>query len=117
MDDPDTPPHLESWFVDMRDFIGRVFDAYPFAVRVLPGFHPWNTRTGKPNYLPRYLSEQIDLARHMVRGYWIYNEGNRSAGDPRDVLDRDFCRGYGVSPEDYVSVLRDTAGPGGTAAH
>jgi len=103
--DDDTPEHLRRWFVRMEEYLPKVHAAYPFAARVLPGFHPWNTRTRKPNYLPRYLDEQLRVARDCALGYWIYNEGNAHAGDPRDVLDREFCNKYGVTPEEYLRVF------------
>ena len=89
----------------MEDYVAKVHDAYPFAARVLPGFTPWNTRLRTPNYLPEYPDEQLTVARRCALGYWIYNEGNAHAGDPRHVLDRDFCKKYSVTPEQYVEVF------------
>jgi hypothetical protein len=103
--DPDSPEHLGRWFVRLEEYLPRIHQAYPFAARVLPGFHPWNTRTRKPNYLPRYLDEQLRIAADCALGYWIYNEGNSRAGDPREVLDREFCATHGVTPEDYLRVF------------
>ena len=103
--DSGAPEHLVRWFVRMNEYLPRIHRAYPFAARVLPGFHPWNTRTSRPNYLPRYLDEQLRIARDCALGYWIYNEGNAHAGDPRQVLDRDFCEKHGVTPEDYLRVF------------
>ena len=97
--------HLTRWFVKMPQFVPDVHKAYPFASRVLPGFHPWNNNTGKPHYLPKYLDEQLKIAENCVLGYWIYNEGNHKAGDPRDFIDRDYCNRYGVAPEDYLAVF------------
>lgn len=99
------PDHVKRWFVNLPEFIPRVHAAYPFAARVLPGFHPWNCRLRKPNYLPKYLDEQLTLAESCALGYWIYNEGNPHAGDPRDTLDREFCNKYRVTPEDYLRVF------------
>jgi hypothetical protein len=103
--DQETPEHLRRWFVRMDEYLPKIHAAYPFAARVLPGFHPWNTRTRKPSYLPQYLDEQLSIARDCALGYWIYNEGNAHAGDPRDVLDRAFCKRYGVTPEEYLRVF------------
>ncbi|MBC7289594.1 MAG: hypothetical protein H5T86_16450 [Armatimonadetes bacterium] len=105
VDDPDLPAHLRRWFVRLPQYVVQVHEAYPFAARVLPGFHPWNTRLGKPCYLPKYLDEQLSQAEACALGYWIYNEGNRCAGDPRDVLDRTFCQALGIAPEDYLAVF------------
>jgi hypothetical protein len=102
---PDTPEHLARWFVRMEEYLPRIHQAYPFAARVLPGFHPWNTRTRRPNYLPQYLDQQLRIARGCALGYWIYNEGNAHAGDPREVLDREFCKEHGVTPQDYLRVF------------
>lgn len=40
--------------------------AYPFAARVLPGFHPWisDFGGGVPNYLPKYLDEQLSITEN-----------------------------------------------------
>ncbi|NPV48726.1 MAG: discoidin domain-containing protein [Armatimonadetes bacterium] len=102
---PDLPDHLNRWFVRLRDFIPTVQQAYPFAARILPGFHPWNTRTRRPHYLPRYLDEQLTLAEACVPGYWIYTEGTSHAGDPRQVLDDEACRQAGVTAEQYLEVF------------
>jgi hypothetical protein len=106
IDIPETPRHLKNWFVKMPVFVPKVHEAFPFAARVLPGFHPWNARTKAPNYLPRYLDEQLTVAETVVQGYWIYNEGNPSAGDPRDVLDPETCARHGVKPEEYIEVFQ-----------
>ena len=100
------PEHVTNWFVSLPQFVGKVFDAYPFAARVLPGFHPWNVRLGKPNYLPKYLDEQLRQAANCVQGYWIYTEGTRRAGDPTDTLDAEFCESAGARPTDYLDVLK-----------
>jgi len=102
----DYPEWARRWFVQMPDYVPQVHTAYPFATRVLPGFAPWITRLGTPNYLPKYLDQQLDMARHCARGYWIYNEGNTRAGDPRDVLNRTFCQKFGVTPEQYIDTFR-----------
>ncbi len=104
--DSEAPEHVRRWFVRLPEYIAKAHEAYPFAARILPGFHPWNTRLRRPNYLPKYLDEQLRTARNCALGYWIYNEGNAHAGDPRDVLDREFCKRYGVTPEDYLDVFR-----------
>jgi hypothetical protein len=104
--DSGSPEHCKRWFVRMEECLPKVHEAYPFAARVLPGFHPWNTRLRQPNYLPKYLDEQLRIARDCAFGYWIYNEGNQHAGDPRQVLDRDFCAKVGVTPEEYLDVFR-----------
>ncbi|MCC6446002.1 MAG: hypothetical protein IT210_21425 [Armatimonadetes bacterium] len=97
------PDHVKQWFVRMAEFIPQVYKDYPFAARVLPGFHPWNTRLRRPNYLPRYLEDQPREA--AATGYWLYNEGNASAGDTRSVLDPAFCLRYGIAPEDFLKVF------------
>ena len=103
--DSEYPEWTRRWFVRMADYVPKVHRAYPFATRVLPGFAPWNTRLRKPNYLPKYLDEQLRIARDCALGYWIYNEGNAHAGDPRDVLDRAFCKKYETAPEAYLKVF------------
>lgn len=100
------PPHLTRWFVRMPAFVPKVHDAFPFAARVISGFHPWNARLKRPMYLPKYLAEQLTDTEGCTRGCWIYIEGNPHAGDPRDVLDADICASHGVSAEDYLAVLR-----------
>lgn len=105
-DAPGALPHLVRWFVRLPEFIPRAQEAYPFAARILPGFHPWNVRTGRPNYLPKYLDEQLSLTANCAQGCWIYNEGNRRAGDPRDTLNAEVLRELGVTPEEYLEVFR-----------
>jgi hypothetical protein len=100
------PEHTRRWFVHPGDHVRDVHAAYPFAARVLPGFHPWNTRLAKPNYLPRYLDEQLTISDNCAFGCWVYNEGNAHAGDPRDVLAPAFLSGLGVTSEEYLQVLR-----------
>jgi hypothetical protein len=102
----DAPVHLRTWFVQMPEFMSRIHEAYPFAARVLPGFHPWNTRTRQPNYLPRYLAEQVETAANWAAGYWLYTEGNAHGGDPRQVLDPEFLEARGLTAEQYLEVLR-----------
>jgi hypothetical protein len=97
--------HLHTWFVKMPTYIPRVFESFPFATRVLPGFHPWNSRLRSPNYQPRYLDEQLRLAAATTPAYWIYTEGTFHGGDPRDVLDRKKCKSFGVTPEQYLAVF------------
>ena len=50
-------------FIDLATFIPQVHQAYPFAARVLPGFHPWisDFGGGVPNDLPKYLDEQLSI--------------------------------------------------------
>ncbi len=103
--DSKSPEHLRRWFVRIPDYVPKVHEAYPFAARVLPGFSPWNTRLRTPEYLPKYLDEQLRIARDWAHGHWIYNEGNANAGDPRDVLDRAFCQKVGTTPEAYLGVF------------
>ncbi len=98
--------HLGKWFVDMRTYVNAVQQSYPFVYRVLPGFHPWNTRTKQPCYLPKYLDEQLIIASEVAPAYWIYNEGNSSAGDPRVVLDKAFLTKYNLTAEDYLNVFK-----------
>jgi len=105
----DAPEHLRTWFVQMPEFMAKIHAAYPFAARVLPGFHPWNSRTRQPNYLPRYLAERLDIAANWAAGCWIYNEGNAHAGDPRQVLDPEFLRARGLTAEQYLEVFRSRA--------
>lgn len=115
---PDLPDHLNHWFVRLPQFIPKVQQAYPFAARILPGFHPWNTRTRRPHYLPRYLDEQLALAADCAPGYWIYTEGTSRGGDPREVLDAEACRELGVAAEEYLEVFRrhlTARAPGGRA--
>ncbi len=102
----DAPEHLRTWFVQMPEYLVKIHDAYPFAARVLPGFHPWNSRTRQPNYLPRYLGEQLDMAADCAAGCWIYNEGNAHGGDPRQVLDPEFLKAQGLTADDYLDVFR-----------
>ncbi len=104
----DAAIHLRTWFVQMPELMSRIHDAYPFAARILPGFHPWNTRTRQPNYLPKYLAEQIEIAAGWAPGYWLYNEGNRRGGDPREVLDPEFLKARGLTAEQYLDVFRAT---------
>jgi len=107
---PDVPDHLVRWFVNPSAFVGSVHEAYPFAVRVLPGFHPWNTRTRKPNYLPKYLDEQLEKARGGGGGGGggVGSRGGAPphGGDPREVLDKAACEKYGVTAEDYLAVFK-----------
>ncbi|MBN2309836.1 MAG: discoidin domain-containing protein [Candidatus Hydrogenedentes bacterium] len=106
VDEPSNLPHLQYWFVDLDTFIGVVFAEYPFATRVLPGFHPWNMRTRSINYLPKYLDEQLEKAAGLTQAHWIYCEGNPRGGDPRGALDPDICAKYKVTPEDYLAEFK-----------
>jgi hypothetical protein len=84
----------------------RAHAAYPFVARVLPGFHPWNTRLQVPNYLPKYFDQQLEMAASTTSAFWLYTEGIEFGGDPRKVLNRSVCEKYGVRPEQYLDVLR-----------
>ena len=110
------PDHLGRWHVNMSQLITTVRGLYPMATRILPGFHPWNIRTGRPNYLPKYLAEQINQARNQP-GFWIYTEGLKLGGDPREDANRDipFWESNDVTPQDYLRCFkRDTSAPTGT---
>jgi len=104
----DLPEHLFYWFIETPDLVEQVMTQYPFAKRVIPGYHPWNTRVKVPCYLPKYFKEQIDNTKVLTESFWMYNEGNPKNGDPRLTLDRDFCKKYGITPEDYFDVLNKT---------
>ncbi|MCP4644304.1 MAG: hypothetical protein GY851_27925 [bacterium] len=106
IDGPEMLDHLNSWFVRLPEFIPKAHAAFPFATRILPGFHPWNSRTKMPHYLPKYLDEQLRQAHDITRGYWIYCEGNPSAGDPRVVIDPAQCEKYSIEAEDYLKVFQ-----------
>jgi hypothetical protein len=106
MKHPDILPHLSHWLVKMPEFIPEVYKAFPFATRVLPGFHPWNTRIKRACYLPKYLDEQLRISENTVQGFWMYNEGNMHGGDPREVLDESFLKPYGVTAQDYIDVFK-----------
>ena len=96
-------------FVDLPAFIGEVHRRFPFASRVLPGFHPWITGFGGgvPNYLPEYLDEQLHAVENGAFGCWIYNGGTPYAGDPRKVLKNEaFLKSHGITAQDYVDVFR-----------
>lgn len=103
---PASGEHLFRWFVDMRTYIPKVHAAYPFATRILPGFHPWNCRTTWPHYLPRYLDEQLRLSQACALGCWIYTEGLPRGGDPRHTLDVDILETYDIAAEAYLDVFR-----------
>ena len=90
----------------MRSYIARAHNGYPFATRVLPGFHPWNCRTKAPNYLPKYLDEQLDRMRDTALGCWIYTESIPQAGDPRLTLDKDVLGKHNIDAQQYVDILR-----------
>jgi len=100
------PDYLQRWFVDMNNFIPEAYAAFPMATRIIPGFHPWNTRLRQPLYLSRYLDEQLTLAQELVPAVWIYCEGNPALGDPRLTLDPALCAKFGVTPESYLEVFR-----------
>jgi hypothetical protein len=102
----DSAPHLFHWFVRPEEYIPKVHRAYPFATRVLPGFHPWNCRTKRANYLPKYLDEQLRLATSTALGCWIYTEGLPHGGDPRETLDSSILESQGLQPEQFLDVLR-----------
>ena len=96
-------------FVDLPVYIAKTHKAFPFAARVLPGFHPWITGFGDgvPNYLPKYLDEQLGIAENAAHGCWIYHGGTPHAGDPREVLkNTGFLSKHGLSAQDYIDVFR-----------
>jgi hypothetical protein len=95
-------------FIDLAAFIPQVHQAYPFAARVLPGFHPWisDFGGGVPNYLPKYLDEQLSITENAAFGCWIYHGSTRHAGDPRRVLNKDFLKKHQLTADDYLEVFR-----------
>ncbi|MBN1437758.1 MAG: hypothetical protein JW936_11855 [Sedimentisphaerales bacterium] len=102
--------HLNQYFEHMPDFyVNLTFEAYPFLYRVLPGFHPYNCRTQRANYLPSYLDEQLNIAQQITNAYWIYTEGTPHAGDPRDTLDAETLAEYGITAQDYIDVFEEHA--------
>jgi hypothetical protein len=109
--DPTCGEHLYRWFIRLPELCDAVQKAYPFARRVIPFFHPWNTRTGTPMYLPKYLQEQIVDATNITTAFGLYLEGNTSGGDPRDVLKADKLAPYGITADDYLDVLRKSPNP------
>ncbi|MFM8288505.1 MAG: hypothetical protein ACKOGA_17570 [Planctomycetaceae bacterium] len=82
--------------------------AYPFAARVLLGFHPWisDFGGGVPNDLPKYLDEQLSITENAAFGCWIYHGSTRHAGDPRRVLNKDFLKKHQLTADDYLEVFR-----------
>jgi hypothetical protein len=94
--------------VDLPDFVPRTHQAYPFAARILPGFHPWITDFGGgvPNYLPKYLDEQLSITENVAFGCWIYHGGTKHAGDPRQVLNGNFLTKHHLAAADYLEVFR-----------
>ena len=105
INNPEALEFLIRWFVELPIFLPEAYQAYPFATRVLPGFHPWNTRLKAPMYLPKYLDEQLDLTAKTSLGCWIYTEGNGQAGDPTTTLDPNLCKKYKVDPADYLKIF------------
>ena len=107
---------LGRWHVpDTSKYVADLQAAYPMASRVLPGFHPWNVNTKRPQYLPKYLTEQLNRARNMP-GFWLYTEGLSRGGDPRESSNRDdaFWAAHGVTPQDYLDCFKwDTTPPQG----
>ena len=98
--------HLNRWFDHMPDFyVNITFEAYPFLNRVLPGFHPWNCRTQRANYLPHYLDEQLTWAEQTTDAFWVYTEGLQFGGDPRVTLDADALAEHDVTAQDYIDVF------------
>ena len=59
-----------------------------------------------PNYLPKYLDEQLSITENAAFGCWIYHGGTKHAGDPRKVLSRDFLTKHHLSDKDYLEVFR-----------
>jgi hypothetical protein len=102
----DTEDYVGHWFVDTAEYVRRVHDAYPFATRVLPGYRPWNMNHRLPNYLPKYLGEQLRRTRNLALGCWIYTESIPHGGDPRGHLDPATLETYGIDPQAYIDVLR-----------
>lgn len=99
--------HLSQWFEHMPDFyVNITFEAYPFLHRVLPGFHPWNCRTRLANYLPKYLDEQLACAQQITDSYWIYTEGLRFGGDPRQTLNLEALKKYGIDAQEYIDIFK-----------
>ena len=109
--DPTCGEHLYRWFIRLPELCDAVQKAYPFARRVIPFFHPWNTRTGTPMYLPKYLQEQIVDATNITTAFGLYLEGNTSGGDPRDVLKADKLAPYDITADDYLEILRKFPAP------
>jgi hypothetical protein len=109
--DPTCGEHLYRWFIRLPELCDAVQKAYPFARRVIPFFHPWNTRTGAPMYLPKYLQEQLVDATNITTAFGLYLEGNTSGGDPRDVLKADKLAPYGITADDYLDVLKQSPNP------
>jgi hypothetical protein len=108
--------YLGRWHVNMSELMTKVQAAYPMASRVLPGFHPWNIRTGQPQYLPKYLTEQMNQARNQP-GFWLYTEGLSLGGDPRepDNQDAPYWQSYKVTPQEFFQCFQsDTVAPTGT---
>jgi len=95
-------------FIDLPTFIPQVHQAYPFAARVLPGFHPWiaDFGGGVPNYLPKYLDEQLSITENAAFGCWIYHGSTKHAGDPRKVLSQDFLAKRNLTEASYREVFR-----------
>ena len=109
--DPTCGEHLYRWFIRLPELCDAVQKAYPFARRVIPFFHPWNTRIGAPMYLPKYLQEQLVDATNITTAFGLYLEGNNSGGDPRDVLKADKLAPYGITADDYLEILRKFPAP------
>ncbi len=95
-------------FIDLPAFINKVHKVYPFADRVLPGFHPWiaGFGGGVPLYLPKYLDEQLSIVENAAFGCWIYHGSTARGGDPRLVLNKEFLAKHKLSAQDYVDVFR-----------
>jgi hypothetical protein len=103
------PEWTTRWFVDLPDYLAQTHRAYPFAARVLPGFHPWISDFGGgiPLYLPQYLDAQLGIVEKAAYGCWIYHGGTPHAGDPRKVLkNQEFLARHGLSAQDYLEVFR-----------
>lgn len=98
---------LHRWFVRLPGLFDEIRTAYPFVRRVIPGFHPWNTRTEEPLYLPKYFREQLEDARKLTTAYWIYTEGNTKAGDPREMVKKEELAPYQITADDYLDVSRE----------
>ena len=104
--------YLTRWFGHKPEFyVDLTGEAYPFAHRILPGFHPWNCRTKVPNYLPKYLDEQLTEAERLVPAFWIYTEGTPQGGDPRKRLDPAMLKEMGTTAEAYLDVFAKHPAP------
>jgi hypothetical protein len=103
--------HLYRWFIRLPELCDDIRKAYPFARRVIPLFHPWNSRIGAPMYLPKYFQEQVADAAKVTTAFGLYLEGNTSGGDPRDVLKAEKLSPYRITADEYLDVMRKYPAP------